>query len=82
MAVQPVSYTHLLLLERLQNGAAPRAVVSIDNGSHNGEKLQASVMTVAKAWLEKGYVGQDFIDYQMCIRDSLQDAQFCKWILG
>ena len=20
-------------------------------------------MTVAKAWLEKGYVGQDFIDY-------------------
>ena len=31
--------------------------------SHNGEKLQASVMTVAKAWLEKGFVGQDFIDY-------------------
>ncbi len=35
----------------------------MDNCSHNGEKLQASVMTVAKAWLEKGYVGQDFIDY-------------------
>ncbi len=35
----------------------------MDNGSHNGEKLQSSVMTVAKAWAEKGYVGQDFIAY-------------------
>ena len=52
-----------LLLERFQNGAYPLAVVSMDNCSHNGEKLQTSVMTVAKAWLEKGFVGQDFIDY-------------------
>ena len=35
----------------------------MDNCSHNGEKLQSSVMTVAKAWAEKGYVGQDFIAY-------------------
>ena len=52
-----------LLLERFQNGAYPLAVVSMDNCSHNGEKLQTSVMTVAKAWAEKGYVGQDFIAY-------------------
>ena len=52
-----------LLLERFQNGAYPLAVVSMDNCSHNGEKLQSSVMTVAKAWAEKGYVGQDFIAY-------------------
>ena len=52
-----------LLLERYRAGAAPVAMVSMDNCSHNGEKLQASVMTVAKAWLEKGFVGQDFIDY-------------------
>ena len=58
-----MSMVAALLLERFQNGAAPLAVVSMDNCSHNGEKLQASVMTVAKAWLEKGYVGQDFIDY-------------------
>ena len=47
----------------LQANAAPLAVVSMDNCSHNGEKLQSSVMTVAKAWAEKGFVGQDFIDY-------------------
>ena len=58
-----MSMVAALLLERFQNGAAPLAVVSMDNCSHNGEKLQTSVMTIAKAWLEKGYVGQDFIDY-------------------
>ena len=58
-----MSMVTALLLERFQNGAAPLAVVSMDNCSHNGEKLQTSVMTIAKAWLEKGYVGQDFIDY-------------------
>ena len=58
-----MSMVAALLLERFQNGAFPLAVVSMDNCSHNGEKLQTSVMTVAKAWLEKGFVGQDFIDY-------------------
>ncbi len=58
-----MSMVAALLLERFQNGAYPLAVVSMDNCSHNGEKLQTSVMTVAKAWLEKGFVGQDFIDY-------------------
>ena len=52
-----------LLYERFKAGKLPLTVQSMDNCSHNGEKLQASVMTVAKAWLEKGYVGQDFIDY-------------------
>ena len=58
-----MSMVAALLLERFNAGAYPLAVVSMDNCSHNGEKLQTSVMTVAKAWLEKGYVGQDFIDY-------------------
>ena len=52
-----------LLYTRYTHGALPIAMVSMDNCSHNGEKLQASVMTVAKAWAEKGYVGQDFIAY-------------------
>ena len=52
-----------LLYTRYTHGALPIAMVSMDNCSHNGEKLQTSVMTVAKAWLEKGFVGQDFIDY-------------------
>ena len=58
-----MSMVAALLFERFNAGAAPLAVVSMDNCSHNGEKLQSSVMTVAKAWAEKGFVGQDFIDY-------------------
>lgn len=58
-----MSMVAALLYERFRAGAYPLAVVSMDNCSHNGEKLQNSVMTVARAWLEKGYVGQDFMDY-------------------
>ena len=50
-----------LLLERYKHGAAPLAVVSMDNCSHNGEKLRASVMTVAQKWHENGFVGDDFL---------------------
>lgn len=52
-----------MLLERYQAGKYPLAVVSMDNCSHNGEKLQASVMEVAKAWQAKGFVDQGFMDY-------------------
>lgn len=58
-----MSIVAAMLFERFQAGAAPLAVVSMDNCSHNGEKLQSSVMTVAKAWAEKGFVGADFIAY-------------------
>lgn len=58
-----MSMVAALLFERFRAGGYPLAVVSMDNCSHNGEKLQSSVMTVAKAWAEKGFVGQDFIDY-------------------
>ena len=52
-----------LLLERFKAGAHPIALVSMDNCSHNGEKLRNSVLTVAKAWREAGFVGADFVDY-------------------
>ena len=58
-----MSMVAALLFERFKANGTPLAVVSMDNCSHNGEKLQSSVMTVAKAWAEKGFVGQDFIDY-------------------
>ena len=58
-----MSMVAALLYERFQAGQYPLAVVSMDNCSHNGEKLQASVMTVAEAWKKKGFVGQDFLDY-------------------
>ncbi len=58
-----MSMTAALLYERFLAGAAPVAMVSMDNCSHNGEKLKSSVLTVAKAWVRNGHVGQDFIDY-------------------
>lgn len=52
-----------LLLERYQNGAAPLAVVSMDNCSHNGEKLQNSILTMAEEWEKKGFVKGGFLEY-------------------
>jgi fructuronate reductase len=39
-----------LLYARFKAGAAPIAMVSMDNCSHNGDKLRAAVMTFAQAW--------------------------------
>jgi len=50
-----------LLLERYRAGATPIAVVSMDNCSHNGEKLRAGVTEVAHAWLDRGFVDADFV---------------------
>lgn len=52
-----------LLLERFKAGKYPLAVVSMDNCSHNGEKLQNSVLTMAEEWEKKGFVGKDFVEY-------------------
>ena len=52
-----------LLLERFSACAAPIAVVSMDNCSHNGEKLRESVVTVAEKWLENGLVSAEFTDW-------------------
>ena len=56
-----MSIVAALLLERFQAGAAPIAVVSMDNCSHNGEKLKSSVVTVAEEWLKKGHVSEEFV---------------------
>lgn len=52
-----------LLYERYLNGGAPIAVVSMDNCSHNGEKLFQSVTTLAGEWKERGLIEPGFIDY-------------------
>jgi len=52
-----------MLLERYQAGAAPIALVSMDNCSHNGETLRNAVLEVAGAWAERGYVDQGFVAY-------------------
>ncbi len=58
-----MSMTAALLLERFNAGKLPLAVVSMDNCSHNGERLQNSVVRIAKAWVENGFANEDFIAY-------------------
>lgn len=58
-----MSLTAALLWERFQAGGAPIALVSMDNCSHNGEKLRESVLAVAKLWLGRGHVSQAFVDW-------------------
>ena len=50
-----------LLLERYRAGAAPVAMVSMDNCSHNGEKLRAGILTVAEQWRKREYVDEGFV---------------------
>ncbi len=42
---------------------APLALVSMDNCSHNGEKLRMAVMEIAGAWLEGGKITRADYDY-------------------
>lgn len=52
-----------LLYERFLNGAAPIAMVSMDNCSHNGDKLKAAVTAYAKEWEKNGLVKEGFSAY-------------------
>ena len=52
-----------LLLARFNKNAQPIAMVSMDNCSHNGDKLRDAVLEIAKGWLEGSFVAQDFIDW-------------------
>ncbi len=52
-----------LLLERFKAGALPVSVVSMDNCSHNGDKLKEAVVEIAKEWVAEGKCSKDFVDY-------------------
>ena len=52
-----------LLFERYKAGGYPLALVSMDNCSHNGDKLRSSVLEIIDAWADKGYVDPSFRDY-------------------
>ena len=58
-----MSVVAALMLARFQAGAAPVALVSMDNCSHNGEKLRNSVLAIAKAWCENGHAPAEFLGY-------------------
>ena len=52
-----------LLYTRYTHGELPIAMVSMDNCSHNGDKLYAAVNAFAKAWTDKGLVEEGFLSY-------------------
>lgn len=52
-----------LLLDRFNAGAVPVALVSLDNCSHNGEKLRSAMLEIAESWLKNGFVSAAFTEY-------------------
>ncbi len=52
-----------LLHQRFLGGAYPLAMVSMDNFSHNGDKLFDSLSTFAREWVKRGLVSPEFVSY-------------------
>ena len=52
-----------LLLERFQAGQLPLTVQSMDNCSHNGDKVKAGVFAYAEKWVKEELAPQAFLDY-------------------
>ncbi len=52
-----------LLYERFKACAAPITISSMDNCSHNGDKVRDAVLAYAKAWVEHGLVPEAFYEY-------------------
>lgn len=52
-----------LLYERFKENSLPIAVLSLDNCSHNGEKLSSSIIEIVEKWVENGFVEKEFLDY-------------------
>jgi fructuronate reductase len=58
-----ISKMAALAYTRYKSGELPIAFVSMDNCSHNGEKLHNSVETIVKEWLRNGLVDGNFLAY-------------------
>ena len=52
-----------LLLERYNAGKLPLTIQSMDNCSHNGDKVKAGVMAYAERWVADKLVPADFLAY-------------------
>ncbi|MCM1245060.1 MAG: mannitol dehydrogenase family protein [Roseburia sp.] len=52
-----------LCYRRFQTCKAPVALSSMDNCSHNGDKLKAGVMAFVEAWVKNGIVEKEFEQY-------------------
>jgi fructuronate reductase len=58
-----ISKVAALAYTRYKSGQLPLAFVSLDNCSHNGEKLHNSVEIIARKWVENGLAESGFLDY-------------------
>ena len=58
-----MSIVTALMRHRFVSGAAPVALVSMDNCSHNGEKLRGSVLEIAGAWVKAGFAEPAFLEW-------------------
>ena len=52
-----------LLCERWDAGCLPLTVQSMDNCSHNGDRVKAGVLAYAERWVKDGLVPAAFLDY-------------------
>ena len=52
-----------LLFERFKAGELPLTVQSMDNCSHNGDKVKAGVFAYAERWVKDGLVPKAFLNY-------------------
>lgn len=52
-----------LMLERFKAGKLPLTIQSMDNCSHNGDKVKAGVMQYVNKWVEAGLAPADFLSY-------------------
>lgn len=52
-----------LMHGRYRNGELPIALVSMDNCSHNGEKLYSAINEIVEKWVKNGLVENDFLKY-------------------
>lgn len=68
--------TAAMLLERYMAGGFPLAIVSMDNCSHNGEKLRTAVLKIACEWFKRGFVNAGYISYI-----SNEDAVSFPWTM-
>lgn len=52
-----------LLYERYKAGKLKLTVQSMDNCSHNGDRVKAAIFAYAERWVQDGLVPQEFVDY-------------------
>lgn len=61
--IHAMSIVASLAYRRYLKGQYPMTFVSMDNCSHNGDKLKNGIVTIAKEWAAKGLVAEGFVSY-------------------